>query len=267
MSNLSAINKLLQDNANLFTTEGLSALLEDCICLKYPSHHKFTYPSLLNRDVYLALAELGNGSTQDEEMIRRIMADPKGWCIDAPADIQQGAKFYDRLDKMFDADFSKDLFVYHCVRDNIQQIQQNLGISGVTQRHISIRDHLFSYPAPEDQLILLECDRVTLQNAVPGVIKYFLELVQMSPTYNLFFVDENENKIPTTVALVEDAAASAVKAEIYSESYNWKPTNTNCWEGKPAPQLHPDEIHLILYLDWDENKFMFFDAHHPDISR
>ncbi|MBD2451840.1 hypothetical protein H6G76_32920 [Nostoc sp. FACHB-152] len=155
MSNLPAISKLLQDNPALLTTEGLSALLEDCICLKYPSHHKFTYPSLLNRDIYLALAELGNGSTQDEEMIRRIMADPKGWCIDAPADVQQGAKFYERLGKMFDADFSTDLFVYHRVRDNIHQLQHKLGISGVSDRNVSMRDRLFSYPAAEDQLILL----------------------------------------------------------------------------------------------------------------
>ncbi|WP_445632580.1 hypothetical protein [Nostoc sp. DSM 114161] len=71
-----------------------------------------------------------------------------------------------------------------------------MSISGVTPRHISIRDRLFSYPAAENQLLLLECDacgnvkdeRVTLQNAVPKIIKYFLQIVQISPVHNLFLV-------------------------------------------------------------------------------
>ncbi|MBU7586871.1 MAG: hypothetical protein KAF91_29140 [Nostoc sp. TH1S01] len=276
MSKLSIFEALLQDNAELFTTQGLSSLLEDCIWLGYPKRrHIFTYPSLLDRSIYLALADLGNSNAEDEEIIRRILADPKGWCLDASETVQEGAQFYDSMGKMFGTNFGTNLFLYHRVRDNIQELQKRLGVSGVSPRNISIRDRLFTYPAPEDQLMLLECDacgnvkdeRATLQNAVPEIVKYFLEIVQMSPIYNLFFVDEDEKKIPTSVAIVEDAAARAVKAEIYSESYNWKPTNTNCWEGKPAPQLHPDEIHLILHLDWDENKFMFFDAHHPDINR
>ncbi|MBD2302790.1 hypothetical protein [Nostoc sp. FACHB-190] len=261
MSNLPAINKLRQDNPDLLTTEGLSALLHDCICLKYAQHHRFTYPSLLaDKSIYLELAQIGSSNVEDEALIHRIQASSKIWAKNGADTMQEATDF---------------LLLFHKIRDNIHQLQQNLSISGVSQRHISIRvrpwrwrsHRLFSYPAPEDQLILLECDRIVLQNAVPGVLKYFLELVQMSPTYNLFFVDENKNKIPTTVAIVEDAAARAVKAEIYSESYNWKPTNTNCWEGKPAPQLHPGEIHLILHLDWDENEFLFFDAHHPDINR
>ncbi|MCC5670823.1 hypothetical protein LC653_45510 [Nostoc sp. CHAB 5784] len=88
MSTLPVLQLLLQDNPNLFTTEGLSALLEDCIRLKYSKRHEFTYPSLLNQQVYLSLANLGNGSSEDEEILRRILSDPKGWCLDAPQDVQ-----------------------------------------------------------------------------------------------------------------------------------------------------------------------------------
>ena len=88
MSPLPTFQLLLQDNPNLFTTEGLSALLEDCIHLKYPERYKFTYPSLLNKQVYLSLANLGDGSSEDEEILRRILSDPKGWCLDAPQDVQ-----------------------------------------------------------------------------------------------------------------------------------------------------------------------------------
>ncbi|MCC5633495.1 hypothetical protein LC613_39210 [Nostoc sphaeroides CHAB 2801] len=139
MSNPAAVLQLLQDNPNLFTTQGLSALLEDCICLKYPERHKFTYPSLLNQQVYLSLANLGNGSSEDEEIVRRILSDPKGWCMDAPAEVNVGAKFYD-MGKMFGPRFGIDLFLYHTVRDNIQELQKRLGISGVRTRNISVRD-------------------------------------------------------------------------------------------------------------------------------
>ncbi|WP_341530065.1 hypothetical protein WKK05_12635 [Nostoc sp. UHCC 0302] len=125
MSTLPVFQLLLQDNPSLFTTEGLSSLLHDCICLRYPERHKFTYPSLLNQQVYLSLANLGNSSSEDEEIIRRILSDPKGWCIDAPADVQQGAKFYDSMGKMFGPRFGTDLFLYHSIRD-LEGIQNTL---------------------------------------------------------------------------------------------------------------------------------------------
>lgn len=267
MFTLPVFQLILQDNPNLFTTEGLSALLEDCIRLKYPERHKFTYPSLLDQQVYLSLANLGNGSSEDEEIIRRILSDPKGWCLDAPAEVKEGAKFYDNMGKMFGPHFETDLFLYHTVRDNIQQLQKNLGISGVRVINISVRDRLFSYPTVEDQLITLDEDRLTLQQAVPEIIKYFVSLVQMQPAYKLFLVDREEQKTSVSVTAVKNAASNVVIAEIYTESYNWELTGANCWRGKSVERLDPDEIRLTLHLDWDENKFIFFEAQHPDLSR
>jgi hypothetical protein len=68
MSNLPALCKVLQqNNPELFTTEGLSTLLHDCICLKYAQNHRFTYPSLLDTSVYLELAQLGNATPGEAE--------------------------------------------------------------------------------------------------------------------------------------------------------------------------------------------------------
>jgi hypothetical protein len=266
MSTLPVLQLLLQDNPNLFTTEGLSALLEDCIRLKYPERHKFTYPSLLNQQVYLSLANLGDVSNEDEEILRRILSDPKGWCLDAPAEVKEGAKFYD-MGKMFGPRFGTDLFLYHTVRDNIQQLQKSLGISGVRMRNISVRDRLFSYPTVEDQLITLDEDRVTLQQAVPEIINYFISLVQMQPAYRLFLVDEKEQKTSVSVTAVENAASKTVIAEVYTESYNWELAGANCWRGKSVERLDPDKIRLALHLDWDENEFIFVEAQHPDLRR
>jgi hypothetical protein len=253
MSNLPVISKLLQDNPDLLTPEGLSALLHDCICLKYAQHHRFTYPSLLHdKSIYLELAQLGSSNAEEAEISYHFKASSKIGAANG-CDSQEEV-----------ADF---LHLFRKIRDNIHQLQQDLSISGVSQRHISIRDRLFTFPTAEDQLLLLESDRLTLQNAVPEITKYFLQIVQMLPAYNLFLVDENEKKIPTTVAVIENAASGAVKAEIYSESYNWELTGANCWHGKHAYKVDPDEIHLCLHLDWDEEESIYIDAHHPDSSR
>ncbi|MCG6137684.1 MAG: hypothetical protein MET45_24115 [Nostoc sp. LLA-1] len=252
MSNLPALSKVLQrDNPELFTTEGLSALLHDCICLKYAQNHRFTYPSLLDTSVYLGLAQLGNATTGEAEVIRRVSASII-WAKNGAETVQEATDF---------------LFLSRKIRDNIHQIQKSLGISGVSQRNISIRDRLFSYPVAEDQLFTLESDRLAIQNAVPEIIRYFVNLVQMPSAYNLFLVDKDERKIPTAVATVQEAAARAVRAEIYTESHDWQVTGANCWQGNHAYKVDPDEIHLCLHLDWNENEFIFFDALHPDPTR
>ena len=113
----------------------------------------------------------------------------------------------------------------------------------------------------------VEAHRVTLQQALPEIIKYFISLVQIPPEYRLFLVDEKEQKIPTSVSAVENAASKTVIAEIYTESYNWELTGANCWRGKSVERLDPDEIRLTLHLDWSENEFIFFEVRHQDLSR
>ena len=83
---------------------------------------------------------------------------------------------------------------------HIQDIQKNLDISGVSQRNISIRDRLFSYPTVEDQLLTLESDRIILQKAVPEIIQFFVSLVQIAPVYNLFLVNVVPQKAIVTVS-------------------------------------------------------------------
>ncbi|MBD2533039.1 hypothetical protein H6G97_27090 [Nostoc flagelliforme FACHB-838] len=80
MFTLPVFQLLLQDNPDLFTTEGLSSLLLDYQGLKCTQHHKFTYPSLLrDKSVYLELAQWGDSNALDAEIIRRFKASPKIW--------------------------------------------------------------------------------------------------------------------------------------------------------------------------------------------
>lgn len=267
MSNLPVFQLLLQDNPNLFSTEGLSSLLQDCLRLKYPKRHKFIYPSLLDRQVYLELAGLGNGDAKHDEIIHRIMTDPKGWCLDAPSSVHEGARFYDSMGKMFGPNFGTELFLYHRIRDNIQDIQKNLDISGVSQRNISIRDRLFSYPIVEDQLLTLESDRIILQKAVPEIIQFFVSLVQIAPAYNLFLVNKDKRNIHASVTTVESYAPKAVIADIYAKSCNWEKSEQNCWRRKSTFRKDPDEVHLYLHLDHKENEIIYFKAVYPDLSR
>jgi hypothetical protein len=267
MSNLPVFQLLLQDNPNLFSTEGLSSLLQDCLRLRYPKRHKFIYPSLLDRQVYLELAGLGNGNAKHDEIIHRIMTDPKGWCLDAPSSVHEGARFYENMGKIFGPNFGTELFLYHTIRDNIQDTQKNLAISGVSQRNISIRDRLFSYPKIEDQLLTLDSDRIILQKAVPEIIQFFVSLVQIAPAYNLFLVNKDKRNIQASVTTVESYAPKAVIADIYAESCNWEKSEQNCWRGKSTFRKDPDEVHLYLHLDHKENEIIYFKAVYPDLSR
>lgn len=267
MSNLPVFQFLLQDNPSLFSTGGLSSLLQDCLRLRYPKHHKFIYPSLLDRQVYLELAGLAKGDAKDDEIIHRIMTDPKGWCLDAGASVHEGARFYDSMGKMFGPKFGTDLFLYHRIRDNIQDLQKNLGISGVSQRNISIRDRLFSYPTVEDQLLTLESDRIILEKAVPEIIQFFVSLVEMPPAYNLFLVNKDDSNIKASVTTVESYAPKTVTADIYAESCNWEKSEQNYWRGKSTFRKDPDEINLYLHLDYQENEIIYLKAVYPDLSR
>lgn len=222
---------------------------------------------MLDRQVYLELAGLGNGDAKHDEIIHRIMTDPKGWCLDAPSSVHEGARFYDSMGKMFGPNFGTELFLYHRIRDNIQDIQKNLAISGVSQRNISIRDRLFSYPTVEDQLLTLENDRIILQKAVPEIIQFFVSLVQIAPAYNLFLVNKDKRNIHASVTTVESYTPKAVIADIYAESCNWEKSEQNCWRGKSTFRKDPDEVHLYLHLDHKENEIIYFKAVYPDLSR
>ncbi|AUB44373.1 hypothetical protein COO91_10596 (plasmid) [Nostoc flagelliforme CCNUN1] len=261
MFTLPVFQLLLQDNPDLFTTEGLSSLLLDSQGLKCTQHHKFTYPSLLrDKSVYLELAQWGDSNALDAEIIRRFKASPKIWAANGCETVQESSDF---------------LFLFGKIRDNLHELQRSIGISGVSHHNTAIRvrpwrwrsHRLFSYPAVKEQLILLDSDRLKFQQSVREITKYFISLVQMRTAYNLFSVDENEKKIPASATAVQKAASKAVRADIYATSHDWQQTGANCWEGKRAYKVDPDEIHLCLHLDWDENEFIFFDAHHPDPKR
>ena len=255
---------LLQDNPCLFTTEGLSSLLWDCVHMKSPNRHKFTYPSLLNKQVYLAIAGL-EGSAKDELMIYRIMSNPHAWYNFTK--VRQQGQPSENIGEEFYSSFGIEIYLQHRIINSIRYLQKSLNISGIRQTNIAVRDRLFSYPTVEEQLITLDEDRLTLQQAVPEIIKYFISLAQIPPEYRLFLVDEKEQTIPTSVSTVENAASKAGIAEISTESFDWELTGANCWRGKSVERLDPDKIRLTLHLDWDENEFIFFEAQHPDLSR
>ncbi|AUB41717.1 hypothetical protein COO91_07779 [Nostoc flagelliforme CCNUN1] len=255
---------LLQDNPHLFTTEGLSSLLLECVHMKSLNRHKFTYPSLLNKQVYLAIAGL-EGSAEDEVMIYRIMSDPQAWYNFTK--VRQQGQPSENIGEEFYSNFSIEIYLQHRIINSIRCLQKSLNISGVRQTNIAVRDRLFSYPTLEEQLITLDEDRTTLAQAVPEIIKYFVSLTQIPSEYRLFLVDEKKQKIPTSVSTVENAASSAAIAEISTESFDRQLTGANCWHDKSVERVDPDKIRLTLHLDWNENEFIFFEAHHQDLTR
>lgn len=126
---------------------------------------------------------------------------------------------------------------------------------------------MFSYPTVEDQLLTLESDRITLEQAVPEIIQYFVSLVQMPPAYQLFLISKDEQEIPASVATVESYAPKTVTVGIYAESCNWEKSGDNCWRGKSTFRKDPDKISLSLHLDHDDQEFIRFEAIYSNQNR
>ncbi|MDZ7970560.1 MAG: hypothetical protein RM368_37500 [Nostoc sp. DedSLP03] len=193
------------------------------------------------------------------------MSNPQAWYNFTK--VRQQGQLSENIGEEFYSDFGIEIYLQHRIINSIRCLQKSLNISGVRQTNIAVRDRLFSYPTVEDQLITLNEDRVTLQQAVPEIIKYFVSLMQMQPVYKLFLVDREEQKTSVSVTEVENAASSAAIAEISTKSFDRQLTGANCWRDKSVKRVDPDKIRLTLHLDWDENEFIFFEAQHPDLRR
>lgn len=254
---------LLKDNPDLFSTEGLSTLLMDCV-------NRSTKPErvknhlILDDAVYDSLSSIFDG-IQDKEIMRRIMSDPKGWTLDAPEEVKDGAEYYAKLGKIISAKDLTDMFTYHVIRDNIQSIQKELNISGIIERHLSICDRILSFHISCSQLSLIETDRVILSQEIPKVVDFFLDVTKLDDQYELSIDDEEGNPHPCNDSKVCEIAGIAIDASVASESNEWTKVGNEMWNGKHANRLHPDRITLYLGLTDDETEII--EANHIDKTR
>jgi hypothetical protein len=253
---------LLEENPNLFTTEGLERLLMDCVSRTIDTNKIVTHHSLIHECIWTALSAIFE-APGDLDLMRRILVSPAEFDLKPPEGLVEN-NFYGRLGKVFGADMMMGKFVYDVIRDNIRVIQKQLNISGITERHISICDRTFSFWTESWQLELLESDRITLLQEVPKVVDFFLDVTR-DAQYELTADDEEENSHPCNESKLRAIAQMAISARVTSESHEWEKVGSDRWKGRSINRLHPDRITLYLGLSGDENEAV--DANHIDKTR
>lgn len=258
---------LLEENPELFTTEGLEALLMDCVWRtsdKYKDRIKF-HKSLIHDGIWTALSSIFDSST-DLVLLRRILMTPSEFDVELPHE-NKDDNFYSRIGSLLGGDFMTNKFIYDIIRDNIQDIQKQLDISGIKIRYQSIRDCMISYHVDAGELNLLEKDYSVLAQEKQKVVQFFLDVINIDPKYDLFIKDDEEELHPCDSSKLLAIAQSAVSASIYSESHEWRKSTSreDCWSGTSIKLAHPDKI--TLWLGIGEEHLEIFEAIHPDKSR
>ncbi|BDA71788.1 hypothetical protein all7033 [Calothrix sp. PCC 7716] len=250
------------ENPNIYTTTGLSRLLLDCrMASSIKNADSFKHQSARDRRIRMMLAGI-EPENINLEMLSRVMSDPSGWAIDADTDVQEGAKFYEGMSKIFNADKMVEMTLYHSIRDNIQELQKLKNISCIQEREIEIRGQKLEYQDREDQLTMLDSDYIILESNVSPIVSYYL---QVTSGYNIFRTWDNDNETPVTINEVKLITSTAKYAWVYPESIEW--------EGDVGHYVHkddPDKITLSTYFEWDgacEERGVYFVAYHPDRSR
>lgn len=264
---IDAYATVLEDNPNLLTVDGLSRLLEDYRWISSGLEPR-TYPSLKQPAVALGLAGM---APYHQDTLRRVIADPQGWTIGTTPEVQQGMNFYGKLGQIFKPEDLQGIFVYHRVRDVVNELQQFIGASSIRTKSKIIRSEIISYYDKEDQMTMIAGDKEILKKSVKSIVEQYLMLIKKAPKYDLVRLANDEEELPTSYAQILEYAEGACYAWIGTESIDWKPNATNDgWSGGFIERPEPDKISLHLAMTWKGDQaedYITFEASHSDKSR
>ncbi len=270
------ITDLEKVHPELLTGEGLSKLLWSCmgksLSSKTKSNKFIEYKEVLFPAVYYGLLGL-EADPLFLEFGQRFMADPKGWTLDAPEGVKQGAEYYHNLSTVFQKsgnDMSTamaDMFFYHSIRDNIQELQKNKGISCIKGKRLiellngSIEVHDFC-----DQLELVGNDAELMEQDARKIVNLFLS--EMTQTNNYEYEDE-EQKTVSIGEIFECCQTRIIEAGIYTECINWvKSSDGFGWVSNGVTEHDPvkDPTKITLHIETEDDTKSFH-AIHVDKSR
>ena len=269
-----AIASLNIDNPNLLTGEGLADLLFEVSTMKLiKGWVPKKYPSLQNPLTYVGLT---NMNTEQFNSYGRVISCPSEFVEQIPEHAEQGVEWYGKMGKMFGFDAMRNIAYYHCIKSNIQELQQSMNISAIEPRKDCIRGKDLQYLDFSDQLVVLEQDKVALKEQALKLGEFFLKVVKMPEIYNLSEIetDDNDKEFgkPCTYSKIEDIAQNAIYARIYAESLNWEHIGGKQYQGTYCDRLDPDKIVVRFAMAWDDaenepTNFIEFVGEHPDSSR
>ena len=250
---------------NLVDKDWIAGILQDC-------RWRSTIPNqlreklILSDPIYYGLAGIAHDSIA---LYQRVVRSPEEFG-NIPEKANPGADFYRNIGSLIGADKIAQISVYHTIRNNLNYLQERLGISSLEPRTAAIRDKLFENRDYNDQMIILPSDRRTLKAETPRIAAYFQAL---TTDYKLYCELDDESLEPLPegfdLQVMLGQSFGCDYAWIRAESYTWQPTSDGGFIGHHIQQLDPDKITLSLNA-WDGDDYASFlriVAHHRDGSR
>lgn len=175
--------------------------------------------------------------------------------FNVPKEARIGAKFYQNMQS---AGLNVDIiFAYHEFRDHVQNYQIANDISSIIEEEIVLFGEKFSYKKNDDQLFLLDNDRLILCSEVSRIVNFFLKAVSQYEYILIKTEDDEDCGTFVVPQQILDAATNSQNAWLSQSS--WEIENENTFV--LADKILPDEIWLFL----DYGKFVFT-ALRPDTN-
>ncbi|BAS59906.1 hypothetical protein NIES2135_20630 [Leptolyngbya boryana NIES-2135] len=266
-----AIAKVEQVYPDLYTPKGLSELLSSAMFCGTSSGRKRVKIELLkDEEIYYGLAGLDAGDFA-KNFLRRFAADPKGWALDAPEEVQEGAGWYQKLGSFIKPEGMASIMLYHQIRDHVQLLQQEKQISGIVgERETGLLGHYVTVVDFNDQLLQLPEDLSRIADSAKKVVQLFLDVMPaQQDRYALYKDATGDDKTYEPVGLSEVLSLlnAATEASLYSECQNWRVMEEGGWRSVSCdrnPDLDPDEIRLTIDTENDSHRFI---AESRDASR
>lgn len=216
----------------------LCGILRDCVSRSIrPERVK---ESLILKDhIFLGLAGL---PISEADTLKAVIRRPSEFGDLSP----ESEAYHQNMSALLGCDGMTDMIVHHMIRDNLNYLQQLLGISCLEPRSYAVRDCLFTTQDYNSQLQILESDRLALKSEAPRVAAYF-ELVAEGYTVEQEMDDDTTQ--PFDIADLAGMASIAEYAWVYAESFDWEPTSDGGYVGRPVQRqrsLQQQELSNLL---------------------
>lgn len=185
--------------------------------------------------------------------MRRFLADPTGWTEGQGEGMKSGAEWYSGMSRMFNPEGVAQMMHYHIIRSNIQEHQQEHGISAKTgteaKRLFGQEVEIYSFA---DQLAFLPEDLPLIRENAQKLVQLVLDVM---PThihnYNCFHNLDGDEKewCKAQLSDIEELRDRIVECSLHSEAYDLEPIpgNPGLYKRVNCDRDSNDEPDLITF--------------------
>jgi hypothetical protein len=192
--------------------------------------------------------------TELESTLTDLIARPDEFLLELPtAEILEDAAYYSRFDRLFgNIGLGAKIMTYHAFRAEVNDYQVTNNISSLVKRQVRVGELSIEYLSQCVQLTLLDSDRQVLEQEITKLFDYFVSIAATN-RYQLLENLEDETKVESTLATIENCLVNVKYADICTGSRDWKQTSQNTWSGISVDRYYPDSVDFFLIDNYDDD--------------